>query len=147
MKINPVDKTQAGSATTRLQRPNNAKAVTPFSDVLGQVTKTSETVAESTLQPIQSINRPDLIFSTEAAPQSTELMLDTLTRYQQLLANPATNLREIEPVVAQMKNEISVLSPLAEQLPEGDQMKQIATDTLVLASKEIARFENGDYVD
>ena len=147
MKINPSDKSQTGSVTTPIKRQSNANAETPFSNILGQVAKTAETATKSVLQPVQPIHRSNMIFSSDAAPQSTEQMLDALTRYQQLLANPAKNLREMEPVVEQMKKEISVLSPLTEQLLEGDQMKQIATDALVLASKEIARFENGDYID
>jgi hypothetical protein len=78
--------------------------------------------------------------------RNTERMLNALEQYQTRLGDPKTDLRAVDPALGQLKEEIAVLQPLVDQAPEQDPMKQIAQEALLIAAKEVARFEQGEYI-
>lgn len=145
MKINSGDKLHNGT-TVPVQQQQKPRGDTSFSDVLGQVAKTSEIGAKATFHPVQPAHRPEMIFTSRSVAQSTERMLDAMENYQRSLADKGKSLKSIASEVEKLKTEVGLLEPMVSQMADDDQMKQIATDALILASKEIARFDGGAYV-
>ena len=74
-------------------------------------------------------------------------MLDALERYQHLLGDPNVNLRGLQANINQLKAQIDTLQPMLQNMPREDGLQQLLNETLIVASKEIGRFEKGDYVD
>lgn len=73
--------------------------------------------------------------------------LDNLEQYQRMLGEMHTSLRSMEATVHRMKTDSANLESLLGSIPEDDAAKPIMQDTLMLVAKEIAHFEQGDYVD
>ena len=74
-------------------------------------------------------------------------LLDTLETYQRVLADPSANLRQVQPMVDQMKAAAGETVLLAEKMPKGHAVRGVIEETLIQINKEIIRFERGEYVD
>jgi hypothetical protein len=153
MAIDPSDKIHALSPlpiTKSLTGKPNAARGTDFADVLDKSVKMtpSQTVIHQ-----QQPNRvtglcADLQGSTQMnALASAHRMLDAMERYQHFLADWRVNPREMEPAIEQMKMETDLMQSAMEKLPQTSALRDILDETLMLATKEIARFDQGDYVD
>jgi hypothetical protein len=144
MKIDPHDKVLQGAAPGF--KPKTEPISTSFSDILNktaQAAAPAQVLASPMIQPmiIAPLASPDEVY------QRTERMLDAMANYQSLLGNPKTSLREIEPAVAQLKEESFFLEPLLRGSDEKDVVAQVAHEAMIIANKEIIRFDGGGYVE
>lgn len=145
MKINPNDKVLQGTAVPR-PTPKTDHIPTSFADILSKTNKATApppVMASPMIQPM--IIAP--LASQNEVYQRTERMLDSMANYQSLLADPKFNLREIAPAVAQLKEESVSLGPMLKGMDEKDPVAQIAREAMIIANKEITRFEEGGYVE
>lgn len=79
--------------------------------------------------------------------ERAERLLDLLSEYQQKLANPAFTLRDISPLIDELKADNKRLVSSVNSLAEGDELKNILNQVIVAASVEIIKFDRGDYVN
>jgi hypothetical protein len=80
------------------------------------------------------------------AANSIEDMINLLDRYREKLADPRTTLKQIDPVIRKMTQEMENLAPVLDSLPAGEGLRKILNQTLVAASLEISKFYRGDYI-
>ena len=98
-------------------------------------------------------NVPDLQMNTFQSEgempvvERAERLLDLLSEYQQKLANPAFTLRDISPLIDELKADNKCLVSSVNSLTEGDELKNILNQVIVTASVEIIKFDRGDYVN
>jgi hypothetical protein len=81
------------------------------------------------------------------ATERVEAFFDTIDTYRKKLGNPKNTLRDIAPVIKQMEEQIEKLQQSMDLLPAGSGLKEILNRASVIASVEISRFNQGDYVD
>ncbi|MFZ1983549.1 MAG: hypothetical protein WAU91_03995 [Desulfatitalea sp.] len=146
MKINPSDKVLHGIPNSGI-KPKGGAPATSFADLLAQTTHVASPKQVAAPPTIQPVVRPAVTTPSDEVYRSAEKMLDTMASYQHLLADSQVSLRAVEPAVRQLKKEVVSLEPLLANLDEASPVAQIAREVLISASKEIARFEEGDYVD
>jgi len=79
--------------------------------------------------------------------ERAERLLDLLGEYQQKLANPAFTLRDISPLVDELKADNKRLVSSVKSLADGDELKNILNQIIVATSVEIIKFNRGDYVN
>lgn len=79
--------------------------------------------------------------------ERAERLLDLLGEYQQKLANPSFTLRDISPLIDELKADNKRLVSSVKSLAEGDELKNILNQVIVTASVEIIKFDRGDYVN
>ena len=98
-------------------------------------------------------NAPDLqmnFFQSEGempVVERAERLLDLLDEYQQKLANPVFTLRDISPLIDELKADNKRLVSSVHSLSEGDELKNILSQIIVTASVEIIKFNRGDYMN
>jgi len=73
-------------------------------------------------------------------------LLESLESYAQALSDPGKNLKDMAPLVCLLERDLEQLSTLGQGMPEGDMLKDLARQTLILAQVEVARFNRGDYL-
>lgn len=82
-----------------------------------------------------------------SSPQKqVESALDKIEKYADALGDSTKTLKDIEPLANELNNTAGQLSRLSQRLPEGDPMKNLSSDTAVLATVEAMKFKRGDYV-
>ena len=84
--------------------------------------------------------------SQRANIKKVEQFLDLLESYTQALFDPKTNLKEIASLVKSLESEKENLAELGENLPDGDVLKHIINQTVILSTIEVLRFNRGDYI-
>ena len=75
-----------------------------------------------------------------------EQFIDMLDDYRHHLSEPSTNLKRLDSMVKKLEGQRESLVPVANELPQGDALKSILSDSLVTASVEIFKFHRGDYL-
>ncbi len=78
--------------------------------------------------------------------RAAEKALDLLEQYQRAMENPRTTLREIHPLVQSLAEEMKSLDQWVEKMPPSDPLREILTETGILSSVEIEKFNRGDYI-
>lgn len=146
MKIDPSDKSHQASSQTGV-RPRTNSQGPDFADVLKETSAAESAPKSAHVSAMPPVMRPMPVDAQQEIYRSTERALDVLERYQQLLADPKADLRSIDPAVAQMKGVVDKLSPMVSRNGVDGTIKQIAQETLLTVSKEIARYDSGMYVD
>jgi hypothetical protein len=73
--------------------------------------------------------------------------IDHLEQYKDMLADPNANLRSMAPTVNKLKKDVNQLGQLMDGMTSEEQIQPLMNDTVELISREIARFEQGEYVD
>jgi len=77
----------------------------------------------------------------------TDMLLGLLETYSNKLENPGISLKSIAPILEQINQKADSLLKESVSLGSGDQeLKNIATQTVVAAQTEYLRFQRGDYV-
>ena len=84
--------------------------------------------------------------SQKAEIKKVEQFLDLLESYTQALFDPKKTLKEIASLVKSLESEKEKLAELGENLPDGDVLKYIVNQTLILSTIEVLRFNRGDYL-
>lgn len=78
--------------------------------------------------------------------KTATLLLDTLEKYQILLADPTANLKQVQPLVDQMKITADQTENWIKNLKEDHTLKGVIEETLIQMNKEIVRFDRGEYI-
>ena len=82
---------------------------------------------------------------TRDALERTESLIGLLEQYRLKLADPATSLKQIDPIVQEIGQASEILTPVLDAIPDTDELKRIVNETLVTASMEVTKFYRGDY--
>jgi hypothetical protein len=91
------------------------------------------------------INQPD-VSPTDVAGR-TDRLLGLLESYVTGLENPGATLKELAPIVAQMKDEATQLMSSTDAHPAGgDDLNGIAAKAALTANVEYIKFQRGDYI-
>ena len=134
------------NAPVRKNRSVSGEGTQPFANVLDKSIGATSTERVQSTAAIQPVIRPIMEVPVEHIFTHTDRMIDAMESYQQLLSDSTIALRDVEPAIQQMKSEFRSLEDLVDETPDAHPMKQIASETLLTAAKEIARFEGGAYV-
>lgn len=108
-------------------RPAEARPTYPVSDI--RPARFAEAVNASRVNVVDQIGR----------------LLDTMDTYRRKLIENGSTLRQIEPLVKRMASESESLRVMSEALEDRERLKDIAGQSLVISSIEIARFSGGHY--
>lgn len=146
MKIDPNEKLHQTPSPSSVRSGISAQGPA-FADVLKETSAAGAVQKSSNVPAMAPVMRPMPIDASQEMYRSAEYALDVLERYQQLLADPKADLRAIDPAVQQMKRAADKLTPMLSQTGADSSIKQIAQETLLTVSKEIARYDSGAYVD
>ena len=151
MEIDPNEKVLTSDYAERRRRTELSSDGT-FGKIYEELIETSyETDVRSNETPVIT-NVPGLQINTFQSEgkmpvvQRAERLLDLLSEYQQKLANPSFTLRDISPLIDELKADNRALVSSVNSLSEGDELKNILNQIIVAASVEIIKFDRGDYV-
>lgn len=75
----------------------------------------------------------------------TNFLIDKLDNYSKDLENPEKTLKEIEPLIASIKDDAQNLILEATDSPD-ESLNKIATETAIKANTEFIKFNRGDYI-
>jgi len=78
---------------------------------------------------------------------ATAVLLDTLEKYQNALADPQASLRGIQGTLQSLAQGVKELSLLSDRLPSSDPLQKIITEVGIASTVEIERFNRGDYIE
>ena len=139
-----------------VQHESKTKAQQPAGKEFGAILReTAEKTTPAASAPLQStfINPLPGLQPTSSSPtdhqftaNSIEDMINLLDGYREKLADPWTTLKQIDPVIRKMTQEMENLAPVLDSLPAGEGLRKILNQTLVTASLEISKFYRGDYI-
>ncbi|MBW1780313.1 MAG: hypothetical protein JRL30_06200 [Deltaproteobacteria bacterium] len=150
MKIDIMQEIMRFGHATKTQK-SEASPSKGFGKILEETIKTSSntntggpqsTVMEG-IQEIQMYPMPAL--DNTPVYEGTERLLDTLDEYRQRLADREVSLREIDPLISKIAKESKGLTEQVDALSEGDPLKEIVNQTLIVSSLEVMKFTRGDY--
>ncbi len=139
-----------------LQQQNINKPTVARNDLFKQAF--NEALSSGTQEPDKVASTPSLgeinaiRFNTVEPAESklgsqTEQLLNSLDSYGKKLSNPDISLREIEPLISDIKTKADKLSLEASKSGnENPELKRIADESAVSANTEYIRFMRGDYV-
>ncbi|MCF8144174.1 MAG: hypothetical protein K9N21_09665 [Deltaproteobacteria bacterium] len=107
---------------------------------------TSTGQAPSLVKPIGGICfDPSSLSTTTPVLEQTERLLDTLDAYRQKLGDREVGLSEMDPLINEIKKQYEGLTSKADALPDGDPLREILNQTLIVSSLEVLKFSRGDY--
>ena len=112
-----------------------------------QATNNTGVEQTSTLVEPQStiISQPDTS-STDVVGR-TDRLLGLLESYATGLENPEATLKELAPIVAQMKEEANqLMASTGVQAAGGDDVNGVAAKAALTANVEFIKFQRGDYI-
>ena len=108
------------------------------------VTGTRQTTFINPLSGVQMSTSSN--FDKQYAIDRTENLIGLLDQYRHKLADPGITLKNIDPIIREIDRETDNLAPVLDNLPEGEELKDIINQTLVTASLEVTKFYRGDYI-
>lgn len=118
-----------------------------FDKVMSDATgKPEEKQSLPPLGEIASTRFNPVISSGPGLDTQTDSLLSKLESYSQKLGNPDISLKEIEPLISDIKNQADELSKSIAQSGENAGLKKIADETALSANLEYVKFMRGDYV-
>ena len=79
------------------------------------------------------------------SPEKLERLLDVLDQYRMHLENPQISLKEITPLTKDLATKLKELEPVLDRLDQKDPLVPILNETLITATLEVKKFENGWY--
>lgn len=100
----------------------------------------SEAMVKAGFDPYFAVDKDMLV-------QQAEQLLDVFDTYQQRLADGNYNLRQIHPLVEEISKLNETLLSNLDNMPEGDQLKDILSRVAITAATEVIKFNRGDYVN
>jgi hypothetical protein len=77
--------------------------------------------------------------------EQTERLLDTLDAYRQKLGDREVALKDMDPLIHEIKGQSEGLSSKVDALPDADPLREILNQTLIISSLEVLKFNRGDY--
>jgi hypothetical protein len=154
--VNP-DKSISTIDVAALKKAQN-NATTPageFDAILRKaVDAKTSSAAEALSSPFASGIRPAQ-FTAETKPipstgmlvDQVEQLMDTMKAYQQKLGQSGVTLKDIQPLMERMASQNDKLGAMANTAGDQKQLGTLVDQSLMLSSKEIARFNSGYYND
>ena len=148
MKINPLGN-QPLVKTQGTSDPKTGNAPS-FSEVLGNTLQNSPgqavagtgNVVGSMLHGINPVmDMKQDLFSR------IDQVLNGLENYQILLGDGRVSLKDMAGAIDQLKKDARGMAAIMENLGDDEPMKPLINEALVMVSKEVSRFESGDYID
>jgi len=124
-----------------------------FGAVLEEVLSHSNKIAEGRKKTQFTNNistahwHPSLPGEERFVVERAERLLDTLDEYQRKLASPEFTLREIFPLVREIEAENEILGSAISRLPQGNELKQMLNQVIIISSIEMIKFNRGDYIN
>ena len=143
-KLSPVQK----------QQDNKTKSVDSdlfkqtFDKAMGEA-QAEKTPASTNVNPLGEIRATHYVEPATgiAIDQQTQSLLQKLDTYGQKLSNPDVTLREVEPLIKEIRDDATELSLAASKSNGSDQgLKKIADESAVFATVEYFKFMRGDYI-
>jgi hypothetical protein len=107
--------------------------------------KTESAASFSEIRPVQFApeNKPPQPLAADQA----EKLLDAVEAFQQKLMDKNAGLKDIDPLVQKIRARSESLAAVSQAIGEREDLAGIVNQSLMLASKEIARFGSGYYND
>ena len=99
----------------------------------------------NTLGEIQPSTLNQIENTTEGIFNKTNFLIDKLENYSKELENPDKSLKDIEPLIASIKNDAEQLILKATDSND-EKLNKIATETAIKANTEYIKFNRGDYI-
>ena len=135
----------------------NRKAMPPADKEFGTILKeTVENTPKAKPGPLKT-NFVNPLSGVQLIPSSSpdkkvtveriEKMIDLLDQYRQMLADPLTSLKKIDPIIKELGQEKEKMAPVLDSLNDDEGLKNILNQTLVTASLEVTKFYRGDYIE
>jgi hypothetical protein len=138
---------KGGSATSETDSDLFKKT---FEKVLAGSEQTGEAVrtpSASTLGEIQSVGLRIDGTDKSSLETGTEALLNKLDNYIRALIDPGKTLKNIEPLLMDVKQEADQLTDAIQSADKGQEdMKSLAEQSTLLARVEYQKFIRGDYV-
>jgi len=89
-----------------------------------------------------------VVESKAAFLEQGERVLDLLEDFGQALADPQKSLRELEPLVLKMEEEVKHLEPGPDSKADSDQtLSRLISDVGLLTNVALVKFHRGDYLE
>jgi hypothetical protein len=156
MKVSQTTEISASEKTPNARRTDKAGEdfTRVFQEELNQTKEASKAVSnEILLTPLQSaVQIPFAVLNSaqmhDASPVETAIdaTLEQLERVSQLLHNPAVSSRKVDDAITLLSAEASKLQNDVDGLPGDHPLRQIATETSILATVESMKWKRGDYL-
>jgi len=129
------------------QSESNVSFKDTLDKTIMQPTQTGQANQMNALGEIQALQQNSIQVSPSIVAEKTDSLLNLMEAYSAELRNPAKTLKDIEPLVRQLRDSASELSDQAGQLnPENKDLKMIAQDSAATANIEYIKFNRGDYL-
>jgi len=107
---------------------------------------TSTAKAPVLVHPMEGPYFGPYLLSMEAPVlEQTEQLLDTLDAYRRKLGDREVKLSQMDPLINEIKKRSEGLTSKADTLPDGDPLREILNQTLIVSSLEVLKFSRGDY--
>jgi hypothetical protein len=103
-----------------------------------------EVAPTNELREIASKNL-NILTPSDIVSGETDKLLGMLDVYSLKLEDPNVSLKNIAPVLEEIKNNAGSLLKETMNLTADDELKKIATQTIVAAQSEYVKFQRGDY--
>lgn len=145
-KINSVFK-QAN--TSRTSDSDDDLFKNTFDKILSESKQSSQPPTSSSLSGLGEINAVGIKVSDvsdESMEKNTDQLLTMLNQYSQDLNNPSKSLKDIEPLLKEIKSGADALSEATQASGANSALKSVAQKSSLLANVEYIKFMRGDYV-
>jgi len=90
------------------------------------------------------LSKDELNFRLEGI-QRLDNLLDKFLIYKEALGNSEKTLKEIDPIIQSLSEEVEQLKKIGEKLPSSDPLNKILIELGVLSLVEIMKFKRGEY--
>jgi hypothetical protein len=156
MKVSHTTETSASEKTQNARRTDKAGEdfTRVFQEELNQATESSKAASnEMLVTPLQSAAHiPFAVLNSVQMHDASqvEMAVDTtieqLERVSEMLHNPAVSSRKVDDAITMLSAEASKLQNDVNRLPGDHPLRQIATETSILATVESLKWKRGDYL-
>jgi hypothetical protein len=151
MKIDPTGKIPHFQQPA-IDNSRGRQGISGFDAVLQQTLQNSAPAEKSRAASIgrtAAANEPVAVphGAVNAAEAYAEKLLTRLEDYQKMLGDPGVGLKEIQPVVEQMKKDALGTRALIADMPDGHPLRTIVQDIVASIDRESDKFNAGHYVD
>jgi hypothetical protein len=146
MKINPVEPRQPVDPSGNNLSGNNGTQG-PFAQIFEKAL-TDDTTISATIEP--SGIKPSIPVSVNDDYQMVDRMeksLDHLERYCKLLGDPKVGIKALAEMTDRLRQDALDFGRMAHRIDTNSDIQPLIRETRVLLTKEIARFEQGGYLE
>ncbi|MCP4113979.1 MAG: hypothetical protein GY737_01000 [Desulfobacteraceae bacterium] len=124
-----------------------------FQQILGNALGTTgappmqTTPSAASLEEVPSTRCDVRIDPPPSLQNMTDELLDMLDIYSSRLEDPDASLKSLEPILHEIKASAGKLLEQTEKTPDTDaELKEIATQSAMMANNEFLKFQRGDYL-